>query len=238
MLWRLDVRGGVTCFGSRCLVRFVCSRRPVRRVAEGGCPERNRARRKRYVTWRMPSRGLRLSGALLATSPACRRAADPQPCSGSSCCHGSSSPIRARRWWRATTVPFPGIDSSLETIPGSEYVVNALQDGDAELGFAQADVVYTAYRSGTSRNRAPYDGLRAIAVAQRASVFPVVKDGERASRPIADLRNTARRARSDRQLRRGLRADGAQSLRARRGRRVAVASAARRPGGWRSRRHA
>jgi TRAP transporter TAXI family solute receptor len=70
----------------------------------------------------------------------------------------------------------PGIVSSLVTIPGSEFVVNALQDGDAELGFAQADVVYTAYRSGTSEHRTPYQSLRAIAVAQRATVFAVVRE--------------------------------------------------------------
>lgn len=79
------------------------------------------------------------------------------------------------------------IDSSLEIIPGSESVVNALQAGRAELGFAQADVIYTAYRFGSDEDRTPNPGLRAIAVAQRASVLPVVR-AESEFHSLADLR--------------------------------------------------
>jgi TRAP transporter TAXI family solute receptor len=81
----------------------------------------------------------------------------------------------------------PGVQSSLQIIPGSAFVVNALKHGDAELGYAQADVVYTAYRSGLASDPTPYTNLRAIAVIQRANVFVVVRRDSAYSR-IADLK--------------------------------------------------
>src|SRR5229473_1851031 len=80
----------------------------------------------------------------------------------------------------------PGIHSTLEIIPGSGFVVNALKHGAAELGYAQADVVYTAYRSGLGDDPTPYTNLRAIAVIQRANVVAVVRRDSRYQR-IADL---------------------------------------------------
>jgi uncharacterized protein len=126
-------------------------------------------------------------GALLTAAPACRRVTDAQAPQRvkllSRVVVAESSQALVTRYNRS----IPGIAGSVETVPGSEYVVNALQDGEAELGFAQADVVYTAYRSGTSGHRVPYEGLRAIAVAQRASVFPVVKETSDVH-TIADLK--------------------------------------------------
>jgi TRAP transporter TAXI family solute receptor len=81
----------------------------------------------------------------------------------------------------------PGIHSTLEIIPGSAFVVNALKHGTAELGYVQADVVYTAYRSGLGDDPTPYTNLRAIAVIQRANVVAVVRRDSR-YRSIADLR--------------------------------------------------
>jgi len=80
----------------------------------------------------------------------------------------------------------PGIHSTLEIIPGSAFVVNALKHGTAELGYAQADVVYTAYRSGLGDDPTPYTNLRAIAVIQRANVVAVVRRDSRYRR-VADL---------------------------------------------------
>jgi TRAP transporter TAXI family solute receptor len=80
----------------------------------------------------------------------------------------------------------PGIHSTLEIVPGSGFVVNALKHGDAELGYSQADVVYTAYRSGIGDDSTPYTNLRAIAVIQRANVVAVVRHDSRYRR-IADL---------------------------------------------------
>jgi len=82
----------------------------------------------------------------------------------------------------------PGIQSALEIVPGSGYVVNALKHGAAELGFAQADVIYTAYRSGLGDDPTPYTNLRAIAVIQRANVLVVVRRDD-AYRRISDLRH-------------------------------------------------
>jgi TRAP transporter TAXI family solute receptor len=81
----------------------------------------------------------------------------------------------------------PGIHSTLEIIPGSAFVVNALKHGTAELGYVQADVVYTAYRSGLGDDPTPYTNLRAVAVIQRANVVAVVRRDSR-YRSIADLR--------------------------------------------------
>ena len=80
----------------------------------------------------------------------------------------------------------PGIQSSLEIIPGSAHVVNALEHGAAELGYAQADALYTAWRSGLADDPTPYTNLRAIAVIQRANVFVVVRR-DSAYRRISDL---------------------------------------------------
>lgn len=128
-----------------------------------------------------------IAGALLAPMSACRPRAEIPPPQRvkllSRVVVSDSSQALVEHYNRS----IPGIVSSLVTIPGSEFVVNALQDGEAELGFAQADVIYTAYRSGTSVQRAPYTSLRAIAVAQHASVFAVVRESSRI-RNIADLR--------------------------------------------------
>src|SRR5260370_33537819 len=79
-----------------------------------------------------------------------------------------------------------GSHSTLESIPGSGFVVNALKHGAADLGYAQADVVYTAYRSGLGDDPTPYTNLRAIAVIQRANVVAVVRRESRYRR-VADL---------------------------------------------------
>jgi TRAP transporter TAXI family solute receptor len=128
-----------------------------------------------------------VAGALVAAVPACRRVDETGPSQRikllSRVVVAESSRALVARYNRS----IPGIQSVLEIIPGSEYVVNALQDGEAELGFAQADVVYTAYRTGTAGNRTPYEDLRAIAVGQRASVFPVVREAG-GVRTLAGLR--------------------------------------------------
>jgi TRAP transporter TAXI family solute receptor len=54
---------------------------------------------------------------------------------------------------------------------GSFVVVDALQRGDGEFGFAQADVVYQAYRHGTEADPQPHQNLRGIAVLWTNQVF-------------------------------------------------------------------
>lgn len=81
----------------------------------------------------------------------------------------------------------PGIRSSLEIVPGSAFVLNGLKQGTAELGYAQADVIYAAYRSGLDADPTPFTNLRAIAVIQRANAFVVVPR-ESAYKRISDLK--------------------------------------------------
>lgn len=58
----------------------------------------------------------------------------------------------------------PQIRISPQPTDGSVVVVNELQAGRGEIGVAQADVVYSAYRKGIGNNRTPHTNLRAIAV--------------------------------------------------------------------------
>lgn len=71
--------------------------------------------------------------------------------------------------------------------PGAVSNVQALQDGEAELGFTFADVAYIAYSGQLTADARPFERLRAIAVLQ---VTPIVL-AARADLPIhgpADLR--------------------------------------------------
>jgi TRAP transporter TAXI family solute receptor len=57
----------------------------------------------------------------------------------------------------------PDVSARLE-MGGSGANAEAVQDGRAQLGFAQADIAYIAYRRGTDANRRPFSRLRGIAV--------------------------------------------------------------------------
>jgi TRAP transporter TAXI family solute receptor len=52
----------------------------------------------------------------------------------------------------------------LQTTSGGVVVVSAVDRGEGDLGLAQSDVVYLAYRRGIERNLYPHKNLRAIAV--------------------------------------------------------------------------
>lgn len=73
------------------------------------------------------------------------------------------------------TASIPGVRVVGEPTPGSFFVVDALQNGSADLGFAQADVVYMAYRRKLEPSGEPHRELRAIAVLWVNSVFAVVR---------------------------------------------------------------
>ncbi len=53
---------------------------------------------------------------------------------------------------------------SLQPTSGGVVAVSAVDGGEGQLGLAQADVVYLAYRRGIERNQYPHKNLRAIAV--------------------------------------------------------------------------
>jgi TRAP transporter TAXI family solute receptor len=80
----------------------------------------------------------------------------------------------------------PGITAQLE-LGGSGANVQAVQDGRAQLAFAQADIAYIAYRRGTDADPRPFSRLRGIAVLWPNTVqIAVPKDS--AIRTVDDLR--------------------------------------------------
>jgi TRAP transporter TAXI family solute receptor len=83
---------------------------------------------------------------------------------------------------------FPEMHITLEDDRGSYAVISALQEGRADVGFAQADVVYRAYRTALRQTSSTAIALRGIAVRQSVNLYVVVR---RASsyRAIDDLRH-------------------------------------------------
>jgi TRAP transporter TAXI family solute receptor len=80
----------------------------------------------------------------------------------------------------------PGIGITVLESPGAVQNVQALQSGDADVGFAFADVTYLAHRGAMERQVAPFDRLRGIAVLQLTPLHLVSRPGL-AIRTIADL---------------------------------------------------
>jgi TRAP transporter TAXI family solute receptor len=74
-----------------------------------------------------------------------------------------------------------------EATAGSLYIVNALNEGNGDFGFAQADVVYMAYRKGIPPEHGPHTNLRAIAVRWVNVVHIVVRE-DSPIHEVADLR--------------------------------------------------
>ena len=58
----------------------------------------------------------------------------------------------------------PEAQISLQPTSGGVVAVSAVDSGEGQLGLAQSDVVYLAYRRGIERNLYPHKNLRAIAV--------------------------------------------------------------------------
>jgi uncharacterized protein len=79
----------------------------------------------------------------------------------------------------------PQTQVALQASPGGVIVVSSVDGGQAQLGLAQSDVVYLAYRRGIEKNLYPHKNLRAIAVlwvnnfyvlVRRDSPFRTIKD--------------------------------------------------------------
>ena len=81
----------------------------------------------------------------------------------------------------------PGVNVLVQTTAGSVFVVSALQRDAGDLGFAQADVVYNAYRRGFEDEPFPHTNLAGIAVLWVNTVFVVVPQGS-SLQSVADLR--------------------------------------------------
>jgi TRAP transporter TAXI family solute receptor len=82
------------------------------------------------------------------------------------------------------TVPHTQV--SLRPATGGVVVVSAVDGGQAQLGLAQSDVVYLAYRRGIENNQYPHKNLRAIAVLWVNTLHVLVRRDSR-FRSIEDL---------------------------------------------------
>jgi hypothetical protein len=69
----------------------------------------------------------------------------------------------------------PTTHIGLQTTGGGVVVVSAVDDGQGQLGLAQSDVVYLAYRRGIERNLYPHKNLRAIAVLWVNTLYVLVR---------------------------------------------------------------
>jgi TRAP transporter TAXI family solute receptor len=71
----------------------------------------------------------------------------------------------------------PGIDVVVQGGTGSVGNAEALQRGDADIGFVFADVAYVAHKGALDEQAIPFDNLRGIAVLQTAALHVVVREG-------------------------------------------------------------
>jgi TRAP transporter TAXI family solute receptor len=81
----------------------------------------------------------------------------------------------------------PQTHIDLQTTAGGVVVVSAVDGGQGQLGLAQSDVVYLAYRRGIERNQYPHKNLRAIAVLW-VNTFYVLVRRDSPFRSIEDLK--------------------------------------------------
>ncbi len=88
---------------------------------------------------------------------------------------------------RRFNAALPQIHVNLQTTSGGVVVVSAVDGGQGQLGLAQSDVVYLAYRRGIERNLYPHKNLRAIAVLWVNTFYVLVRD-DSPFRSIEDLK--------------------------------------------------
>src|SRR6185436_16033520 len=81
----------------------------------------------------------------------------------------------------------PQTHIDLQTTSGGVVVVSAVDGGKGQLGLAQSDVVYLAYRRGIERNQYPHKNLRAIAVLWVNNLYVLVRH-DSPFRSIKDLK--------------------------------------------------
>ena len=81
----------------------------------------------------------------------------------------------------------PQTHIGLQPTSGGVVVVSAVDGGRGQLGLAQSDVVYLAYRRGIERNLYPHKNLRAIAVLWVNNLYVLVRR-DSPFRSITDLK--------------------------------------------------
>jgi TRAP transporter TAXI family solute receptor len=76
---------------------------------------------------------------------------------------------------RRFNIALPQTHVDLQATSGGVVVVSAVDGGQGQLGLAQSDVVYLAYRRGIERNLYPHKNLRAIAVLWVNTLYVLVR---------------------------------------------------------------
>lgn len=126
---------------------------------------------------------LALIGSLSAACSSGAAAPPPQPLTLVSGIAADFSNDLTRRFNRA----LPQTHVELQTSPGGVVVVSSVDGGQAQLGLAQSDVVYLAYRRGIEKNLYPHKNLRAIAVLWVNNFYVLVRRDSK-FRSIEDLK--------------------------------------------------
>jgi TRAP transporter TAXI family solute receptor len=128
-----------------------------------------------------PCSAVLIAALAAGSAPACRSGAAPAPASVQAPVRFTTGPPGGGFYpfgeslARAYREALPAI--TVETHPSAGAVANvqALQAGDADLGFAFADVAYLAFAGQLVGQRAPFDRLRGIAVLQVTPVQLVAR---------------------------------------------------------------
>jgi TRAP transporter TAXI family solute receptor len=132
-----------------------------------------------FTTSDRPRRRLRARAALLLLLSTCAAAA----CSTSS----AAAPPQELTLWSGIAASFtndliqrfnkalPQTHIRLQSTSGGVVAVSAVDEGKGQLGLAQSDVVYLAYRRGIEHNLYPHKNLRAIAVLWVNNIYVVVR---------------------------------------------------------------
>jgi TRAP transporter TAXI family solute receptor len=85
------------------------------------------------------------------------------------------------------TSSIPTIAPVVKVTPGSSFVMAALHGGEGDIGFAQADVVYGAYRRGNQLDPRPQTNVRGIAVLWVSTLYIIVRSDD-PYRSVEELR--------------------------------------------------
>ena len=211
-----DISGGPRPFSGRIChqlsspalrARIVASSRIIRLRSRGEAPWR-----RRHPVFRSRRR-LGIAAALLVSLCA------------AACSSGSAAPQPQQlTLWSGIAAEFtndliqrfnsalPQTHIDLQTTSGGVVVVSAVDGGQGQLGLAQSDVVYLAYRRGIERNLYPHKNLRAIAVLWVNNLYVLVRR-DSPFRSIRDLKGRPRRRHPAGNVRRVLDADPAGRLR-------------------------
>jgi len=88
---------------------------------------------------------------------------------------------------KRVNVALPQTHVNLQTTSGGVVVVSAVDSGQGQLGLAQSDVVYLAYRRGIEQHMYPHKNLRAISVLWVNTLYVLVR-ADSSFRSITDLK--------------------------------------------------